>query len=327
MFPMRPGTNTVRNVIGWMPPTRRCALRVQSTAAQNSPGRTTRALRCAAKRRPLNRSVTHVRLGFHGRRGDQLTFAAPLRRVGANLVMDLHPGDRGRHGTFEGAIAANGGLFCPATPEALLDLGPLKRGATPDEVAAHDARFAELIRYKFSALSAPDGDGYQRVICPGCRRQGPLPAQGSFFGPVVGPPERVAPAERTSALLRPSEHHRRAAGEREDPSKARLRRATAPRLVGPAHRGGAHVCLVGRPLRRGDPPGLVPPVRSGQEHAHVRPRRRGAQRADRRVLRTTSGPRRPSCRNRPDAAPQKAPSTRYPGTSERPGPEVRSAPG
>ena len=94
------------------------------------------------------------------------TFAAPLRRAGATLVMDLHPGDRGSRGTFEGAIGANGALYCPATPEALLDLGPLKRGATPEETAAHDARFAELIRYKFSALSAPDDDGYHRVICP-----------------------------------------------------------------------------------------------------------------------------------------------------------------
>jgi hypothetical protein len=42
----------------------------------------------------------------------------------------------------------------------------LKRGATPEEVAAHDARFAELNRYKLSALSAPDDDGYQRVLCP-----------------------------------------------------------------------------------------------------------------------------------------------------------------
>jgi hypothetical protein len=80
--------------------------------------------------------------------------------------MDLHPEDRGRRGTFEGAVAANGALFCPATPEPLLDLGPLKRGATPEEVAAHDARFAELVRFKLSALSAADEDGYQRVICP-----------------------------------------------------------------------------------------------------------------------------------------------------------------
>ena len=80
--------------------------------------------------------------------------------------MDLHPADRGCHGTFEGAIAANGALFCPATPAPLLDLGPLKRGASEEETAAHDARFAELMRYKFCALSAPDDEGYQRVICP-----------------------------------------------------------------------------------------------------------------------------------------------------------------
>jgi hypothetical protein len=102
--------------------------------------------------------------GYSNRRPE--TFAAPLRRAGAALVMDLHPEDRGRRGTFEGAIAANGALYCPATPEALLDLGPLKRGATPQEVAAHDARFVELSRYRFAALSSPDDEGYQRMICP-----------------------------------------------------------------------------------------------------------------------------------------------------------------
>ncbi len=108
------------------------------------------------------------------------TFAAPLRRAGANLVMDLHPGDRGPRGTFEGAIAANGALYCPATPEALLDLGPLKRGATKEETAAHDAAFRRA--HPLQAL---------RPQCPRCRRlparglsgrggQGPLPAQGGF---------------------------------------------------------------------------------------------------------------------------------------------------
>jgi hypothetical protein len=68
--------------------------------------------------------------------------------------VDLHPGDRGRHGNFEDALAANGALFCPATPAPLLDLGPLKRGASKEETAAHDARFAELMRYRFCGLSA-----------------------------------------------------------------------------------------------------------------------------------------------------------------------------
>ena len=102
--------------------------------------------------------------GYSGR--DPVNFVAPLRQAGARLVMDLHPNDRGRRGTFEGAIACNGALYCPATPVALLELGPLARGASDAERVAHDARFAELSSYKFSALCKPDDDGYQRVMCP-----------------------------------------------------------------------------------------------------------------------------------------------------------------
>jgi hypothetical protein len=75
---------------------------------------------------------------------DPQAFASPLRGVGARLVMDLHPDDRGPRGTFEGAILANGGLYCPATPEPLLLLGLLRRGAPPEEAADHDARCAEV---------------------------------------------------------------------------------------------------------------------------------------------------------------------------------------
>ena len=46
-------------------------------------------------------------------------FAYPLRAAGVNLVIDLHPNDRGQKGTFAGAIAHNGNLYCPKTPEAL----------------------------------------------------------------------------------------------------------------------------------------------------------------------------------------------------------------
>ena len=45
---------------------------------------------------------------------DPETFASPLRRAGASLVMDLHPTDRGPRGTHEGAIVWNGNLYCPA---------------------------------------------------------------------------------------------------------------------------------------------------------------------------------------------------------------------
>ena len=79
---------------------------------------------------------------------DAGAWALPLRAAGAQLVQDLHPHDRGPQGTHHGAIIANGNLYCPATPEPLLHLGPLAPAATPDDTAAHDIRTAELARHK-----------------------------------------------------------------------------------------------------------------------------------------------------------------------------------
>jgi hypothetical protein len=93
-------------------------------------------------------------------------FALPLRFAGASLVMDLHPNDRGPQGTFSGAIVANGNLYCPATPKALFEIGPLARGATDAETCAHDERCAELSRYQLGPISTNDADGYHRVCCP-----------------------------------------------------------------------------------------------------------------------------------------------------------------
>src|SRR5215218_7432883 len=42
-------------------------------------------------------------------------WALPVRRLGASLIQDLHPGDRGPNGTHMGAICANGSLSCPAS--------------------------------------------------------------------------------------------------------------------------------------------------------------------------------------------------------------------
>jgi hypothetical protein len=97
---------------------------------------------------------------------DADAWAIPLRAAGAQLVCDLHPSDRGPQGTCHGAIIANGNLYCPATPQPLLHLGPLARGATPEDTAAHDQQAAELARHKLGRLSADDTDGYHRVICP-----------------------------------------------------------------------------------------------------------------------------------------------------------------
>ena len=97
---------------------------------------------------------------------DAGAWAIPLRQAGAQLVQDLHPSDRGPRGTHHGAIIANGNLYCPAAPKTLLELGPLARGATPDQTAAHDLQTAETARYKLGKITADDADGYHRVICP-----------------------------------------------------------------------------------------------------------------------------------------------------------------
>jgi hypothetical protein len=94
------------------------------------------------------------------------SWAIPLRRLGAELVTDLHPNDRGPKGTFGGAIACDGNLYCPATPAALLEIGPLGRGASTAQTEAHDRKVAELAHYKLGRISKDDADGYHRVTCP-----------------------------------------------------------------------------------------------------------------------------------------------------------------
>ena len=97
---------------------------------------------------------------------DAVAWALPLRRAGAQLVQDLHPTDRGPQGTHDGAVIANGNLYCPATPRSLLELGPLSRDVTKEQAAAHDAETAELARYKLGRITRDDADGYHRVACP-----------------------------------------------------------------------------------------------------------------------------------------------------------------
>jgi hypothetical protein len=97
---------------------------------------------------------------------DAAAWAIPLRRAGAQLVQDLHPHDRGPRGTHEGAVIANGCLYCPQTPRTLLQLAPLLPAASGEQVAAHDQQTAELARYKLGRHAADDIDGYHRVMCP-----------------------------------------------------------------------------------------------------------------------------------------------------------------
>jgi hypothetical protein len=126
-------------------------------------------------------------------------WAAPLRRAGAALIQDLHPHDRGPRGTSQGAIVANGNLYCPATPRTLLELGPLARGATPEQAVRHDATTAEAARCKLGRLTAHDEDGYHRAQCPAAAGKIRCPLQPSSMALDRDRPEILTPPEHPQA--------------------------------------------------------------------------------------------------------------------------------
>jgi hypothetical protein len=130
---------------------------------------------------------------------DADAWAIPLRQSGAQLVQDLHPHDRGPKGTHQGAIIANGNLYCPRTPRSLLELGPLTRGATPDEADTHDAKTAELARHKLGRITANDADGYHRVACPAVTGKLRCPLRPSSMKLDRGRPEIPQPPEHPQA--------------------------------------------------------------------------------------------------------------------------------
>jgi hypothetical protein len=130
---------------------------------------------------------------------DAEAWAIPLRQAGAQLIQDLHPHDRGPHGTHHGAIIANGNLYCPATPTTLPQLGPLPRDATAEQVTAHDTRAAELSRHKPGRISADDADGYHRVMCPAAMGKIRCPLRPQSMTLDRARPEILAPPEQPPA--------------------------------------------------------------------------------------------------------------------------------
>ena len=126
---------------------------------------------------------------------DPKTFASLLRRAGASLVMDLHPHDRGPRGTHFGAIVSNGNLYCPATPRALLELGPLCRSASENETADHDERTKELSCYKLGRIARDDEDGAHRVMCPAVMEKVRCPLREASMALDYTHPEVLQPPE------------------------------------------------------------------------------------------------------------------------------------
>lgn len=154
------------------------------------------------------------------------TFAAPLRRLGAKLVIDIHPNDRGMKGAHQGAIIAGGNLYCPATPKALFELGPAHPGATGQELAAHDQKSEELSRYKLSPLTAPDADGYHRVICPAVKGKIRCPHRAASMAlsherpTISGPPEHPPACCTQKSITVPGSVNAKTAQKHDFPSKA-----------------------------------------------------------------------------------------------------------
>ena len=130
---------------------------------------------------------------------DAAAWALPLRAAGAQLVQDLHPADRGPRGTVHGAIIANGNLYCPATPQPLLHLGPLAPAATADQVTAHDQQTAELARHKLGRLTGDDADGYHRVTCPAVMAKLRCPLRPASMTLDRSRPEILTPPEHPPA--------------------------------------------------------------------------------------------------------------------------------
>jgi hypothetical protein len=148
-------------------------------------------------------------------------WAVPLRAAGAQLIQDLHPADRGPHGTHHGAVISNGNLYCPGTPRQLLEPGPLAPGATREQAASHDTRTAELARCKPGRITSDDPDGYHRVMCPAATGKIRCPLR-----PATGPARLLHPADPD----RPPGHH----GQDRPETRLPLRRA--PPLLQQAHR-------------------------------------------------------------------------------------------
>ena len=130
---------------------------------------------------------------------DADAWALPLRQAGAQLVQDLHPHDRGPKGTHQGAIIANGNLYCPCTPPALLQLAPLPPAALAEQAAGHDQQTAELARYKLGRHAADDADGYHRVTCPATAGKIRCPARPQSMKLDRSRPEIFSPPEHPPA--------------------------------------------------------------------------------------------------------------------------------
>jgi hypothetical protein len=165
---------------------------------------------------------------------DASAWAIPLRNAGAQLVQDLHPHDRGPKGTHDGAIIANGCLYCPCTPRAAAS----RPAATwSPRRAGHRARPAG--RRANPAQTQQAHQRRRRRLPPGHlprdRREGPLPPPPAVDDTAPRPARDSHPARAPAGLLHPADHHRAPAGRGQDPAETRLPLRRLAELLRPAH--------------------------------------------------------------------------------------------
>ena len=146
---------------------------------------------------------------------DADAWAIPLRHAGAQLIQDLHPSDRGPQGTHDGAIIANGNLYCPATPGRCWNSGRWPATPPPTRPAAHDQQTAEPARHKLGRITADDADGYHRVMCPAVMGKIRCPLRPASMTLNRDRPEILTPpgTRRPAAPSRPSPSRPRSAAK------------------------------------------------------------------------------------------------------------------
>jgi hypothetical protein len=202
---------------------------------------------------------------------DADAWALSLRAVGAQLIQDLHPHDRGPKGTHDGAIISNGNLYCPCTPRSLPDLGPLARDATPEQATAHDAETAELARYKPGRITRDDEDGYHRVQCPAAMGKIRCPLRPASMRldrdqpKILTPPEHPQACCTRQTLTVPPQVTAKTAQKHDYPSAAHRRSY--------ARRTGAERCACAQPGHPGHGPqyNLTKWARGKTASVHLKP--------------------------------------------------------
>ncbi len=168
------------------------------------------------------------------------------------------PPRSGHSGHPRGASLWNGNLYCPATPKALFDLGPLGRRASEAEVGAHDERIAELARYKLGRISAPDAEGFCRVACPAVMGKVRCPLREASMALGLSRPEVASVPEhppscctQQTITVPPSVNQKTA-------QKSRLPLAPWRRSYARRSRRRAHQCQDQGPGHDRRRPGVVP---------------------------------------------------------------------